>query len=391
MDQIENAAAGVDSAAAGMATPRRETTIALGSDRSGVDRQITALHFGDPGARPRAYIQTALHADELPGMLVVRRLVEALDQYAQAGEICGEIILVAVANPIGLSQIEGGYMQGRVERGTDRNFNRAFPDLAALVRPRLAGRLGGDAEHNVSMIREAMAAALAEFNPADAFEKLQTTLLRLACEADIVLDLHADNEALLHLYTDEAFWPAAADLAAEIDARAVLLSRASDERPFDEACSGPWLQLAEETPGAAIPPACFSATVELRSNNDVSGEFADRDARALVRFLMRRGLIRGAPGALPRLLGRAAPLRALQYLKSPIEGVVDYRLKLGDTVRKGDVVALVVPAMGDVAAVKAETDGLLLARHDQAWAWPGKTIAKVAGVDVLSDVDPISA
>ena len=364
---------------AGGFSPRREIRIPIGEDRTGVAREIAAISYGEPGARPKAYLQTALHADELPGMLVLRHLTEDLDDRAARGEIRGEIVVVPVANPIGLAQVEGDYMRGRVERETQRNFNRGFPDLAELARARVAGRLCHGPDENVAFIRAAMADALDAIEPADAFESLQRALLRLACDADIVLDLHADNEALVHLYASEDQRPEAEDLAAEIDARAVLLWDESGGDPFDETCGLPWRKLAASFPDAPIPSACFAATLELRSNNSVSTAYAARDARALMRFLMRRGLVDGEPGATPRLLGKAASLRAMQQLRSPIEGLVDYRRRLGDTVRAGDVVAEIIPPVGAPAFVEAQTDGLLFARHDQTWAWPDKVIGKIAG------------
>ena len=111
----------------------QRTRIEIGADRTNTNRHIDVFSFGEPGSRPKAYLQTALHADELPGMLVMRFLLEAFSKLADDGKIVGEIIVVPVANPIGLEQREGDYMQGRVERGTDRNFNRGFPNLAALV------------------------------------------------------------------------------------------------------------------------------------------------------------------------------------------------------------------------------------------------------------------
>ncbi len=359
--------------------PFRRRQVGLGADRTGEERNLDILSFGEPGARPKAYLQTALHADELPGMLVMRRLIDALSSYAARGDVIGEIVLVPVANPIGLAQLEGDYMQGRVERGTDRNFNRGFPDLARLIRTKIEPKLGDDPTENTAIIRKAMRKALAKIDLADAFEKLQLTLIQNACDADIVLDLHADNQALVHLYTGKALWPDATDLAAEIDARAVLLCDYSGDGPFDEACGGPWWTLSDLFPDLPIPPACLSATVELRSNNDVNSDLAARDADAILRFLERRGCLKGDPGALPRLIGNAVPVNAMRRLKASIEGVIDYKLRLGDTVRKGDVIADIVPVMGDPETIVAPIDGLLFARHDQTWAWPGKTIGKVAG------------
>lgn len=368
-----------DDIAASAGKAYRRETIALGADRTGTPREINVLSFGAAGARPKAYLQTALHADELPGMLVMRRLIEALSAHAARDEIIGEIVLVPVANPIGLAQLEGDYMQGRVERGTDRNFNRDFPDLAGLMRKKIEPKLTDDPAENVAIIRKAMVKALSKIEPEDAFGRLQHALIANACDADIMLDLHADNQALVHLYTGKRLWPEAADLAAEIDARAVLLCDYSGDAPFDEACGGPWWTLADAFPSAPIPPACLSATVELRSNNDVSGDYARRDANAILRFLTRRGCLRGDAGALPRLDADAIPVETMRRLKASTEGVIDYKLRLGDRVRKGDLIAEILPAQGEAERVTAPISGLLFARHDQTWAWPGKTIGKIAG------------
>lgn len=358
--------------------PRVET-VPLAAEGDRPAQTLTFLRFGEPGARPKAYVQASLHADELPGLFVARLLTGLLTEAAAAGRLRGEIVLAPVANPVGLTQLEGGYMQGRVERASGRNFNRGFPDLAAAVAPRLAGRLGDDAAANVALIRAEMTEALDALRPADAFETLQRALLARACDADFVLDLHADNEALAHIYVGAPSWPDAADLAAEIDARAVLLCGDSGGAPFDESCGEPWRKLAEGNPGAAIPQACLSATLELRSNNAVDRTLAERDARALYRFFTRRGLIDGDAGARPRLLADATPLAAMRRLEAPIEGLIDYRLRLGDTVRAGEAIAHIVPPFGEPVAIAAPIDGLLFARHDQPWAWPGKTIGKVAG------------
>ncbi|MEM7741277.1 MAG: succinylglutamate desuccinylase/aspartoacylase family protein [Pseudomonadota bacterium] len=367
----------------GLATSRKER-VALPDSHGRSYPPIEIWRFGEVGARPKAYIQTGLHADELPGMLVVRKMAEELEALHQRGAIKGEVVLVPVANPIGLSQIEGGYLMGRVERATSRNFNRGYPDLYALVKDKIAEKLGGDEAENLKIIRKAMRKAVAKIEPDDAFGVMQKTLTYEACDADIVLDVHADNEAMIHLYVGEANWPDATDLAAEIDARAVLLTDESGGDPFDEAFGFAWPRLQQAFPDKPIPMGTLSATLELRSNNHVTHRDSDRDVRALMRFLTRRGVLDGEAGALPRLLCEAYPIRAMQQLRAPIEGLIVYCLALGDSVRKGDLIAEIVPPLGGpVAHVVAETDGLLFARHDQTWAWESKVIGKVAGRDVL--------
>ena len=166
------------------------------------------------------------------------------------------------ANPIGLAQTESSFVSGRIDNGTGENFNRNYADLADLG----SLSLGPDAASNVATIRAAMSARLAAMQPDGALAHLRHRLLTLAHDADLVLDLHADNEAQPHMYVGPALWPAAEDIAAAIDARAVLLSEVSGGNPFDEACAGPWWALAADHPvcpfrrPASGPPWKWDAT-----------------------------------------------------------------------------------------------------------------------------------
>ena len=44
--------------------------IELDSMSPGTERFVKAHRYGKPGARPKAYLQASLHADEIPGMLI---------------------------------------------------------------------------------------------------------------------------------------------------------------------------------------------------------------------------------------------------------------------------------------------------------------------------------
>ena len=81
----------------------RVTRIPLASPAPGTQRHLTVRRYGEPGARPKAYLQASIHADELPAMLVAHHLSRLLDEAAADGRISGEIVLVPVANPIGIT------------------------------------------------------------------------------------------------------------------------------------------------------------------------------------------------------------------------------------------------------------------------------------------------
>ncbi|WP_175870328.1 succinylglutamate desuccinylase/aspartoacylase family protein [Burkholderia sp. BCC0397] len=370
----------------GAPNPAYRVDVSLPATDSAKAYAVSTFRYGAVGARPKVYIQAGLHADEFPGMLVLRCLRELLDDAAARGRIRGEIVVVPQANPIGLEQYGDGFLLGRYDAQTGSNFNREYPDLAREIGARLEGRLGADSSANVATIRAAMEEALFEWSPSGTVDALRRTLMLQAFDADLVLDLHADNEALKHLYVGKTLWPDVLDLAAEIDARAVLLADVSGGSPFDEACSGPWWALARRYPDLPVPPACVAATLELGSNDDVDPHNARNDAAALYRVLERRGVVDGpTDGELPRLRCDATSLTAMEQVKSPVSGLVVYRLRLGDTVKAGDVVATIVDPVGESVDIEAMTDGLLFARHNQTYAWPGKIIGKIAGKTPLEN------
>jgi predicted deacylase len=356
----------------------------------GTGRSLGVLRFGEQGARPKAYFQASLHADEIPAMLVLNHLGERLRRAAEAGRVLGEVVVVPVANPVGLAQFVQGRAMGRFALDGAGNFNRHFPDLTQALGEDLSRRLGEDAVQNVSVVRTALKSALDAMQPLDEVAFLRHALMGLACDADIALDLHCDSEAVLHLFLGTPLWPGAADLSAQIGSRATLLATVSGGQPFDEAVGGPWWALAERFPRHPIPAACLSGTVEFRGRSDVSESMAAADADNLYRFLQRRGVIDGDPGPLPEALCEATPLEGVDMIRSPVAGIIAYEKEPGESVAAGDVVAVVVDPMNqDCAAARTELtcrcDGILYGRTGDRLARPGRVVCKVAGSECLPD------
>ncbi|MBC8056279.1 MAG: succinylglutamate desuccinylase/aspartoacylase family protein, partial [Rhizobiales bacterium] len=167
----------------------------------GTARGIASFHYGPAESGRKAYVQASLHADELPGMLVAHHLRQRLDALERAGRLRGEIVVVPVANPIGLGQTVLLRHQGRFELGSGENFNRHYPALFEAILPRLEGRLGADAAANAQAVREQLREVVAQQPEENELASQRKTLLALACDAEVVLDLHCDSESLLHLYT----------------------------------------------------------------------------------------------------------------------------------------------------------------------------------------------
>jgi predicted deacylase len=343
--------------------------------------QLTSCHYGRSGSGKKAYIQAALHADEVPAMLVAHFLKRELDRLDAEGRIRGEIVLVPAANPIGLSQIVQGMPFGRFDLGTGTNFNRAFRHVAEELKTSLAGRLGLEAAANVATIRSEARAVVNRWEPLDHTELLKKTLLAMAIDADIVLDLHCDNEAVLHLYTGSALAEQVKPLAALLGARVLLLSDASGGEPFDEACSRLWWDLAAHFgPQTPIPPACAAITVELRGEMDVRYADAQQDAQALLQYLAREGIVDIPQAELPAPLCAPTPLAGVERLDAPQSGVLVFLKALGEPVAAGEAVADIVnPVTGHTATVRASRDGLLFASTAHRHLLRGMHICKIAG------------
>jgi predicted deacylase len=361
--------------------------IELPSMTPGSARHVVVHRFGRRGARPKVYLQAAVHANELPGVMALHHLMPRLLKADAAGRVAGEVVVVPTVNPIGLSQLVGNNHLGRYDQLGRDNFNRNWPDLAPAVAERVAGRLGSDAAANVALVRQVALAVLGEMRPMNELQTLRAEVMKLSIDADVVLDLHCDLEALLHLFISRRDWPGAAQaLAADLGAEATLVNDPYPQSSTFSAANGAlWARLAERFPQADIPQACLSATVEYRGQHDVNHALGAADAAKLLRFLQRRGAVAGRPGALPPLQAEATPIAGMDVGYCPCSGMLVYRVAKGERVRKGQVVCEIidtVDARGPQARVplRAGGEGVLFSRRlDGTLAWPGKTAFRIAG------------
>lgn len=381
---------------------------------------VTSLHFGPAGRR--ALLQCSLHADEIPPMLVAQHLRRRLQALEDAGQLTGEVVLLPACNPLGLAQQVWGRLQGRFELASGQNFNRHYPALAEGAARRFAAaghRLGEDAAAHAAALRDALLAELAAQPAVSLLQQLRHTLMRLALPADVLLDLHCDNEAVLHLYATPEHEATALQLGRSLGAPLLLLATESGDSPFDEALSGVWPQLRARL-GPQVPLACFAATVELRGEADVSHALAAADAQGLLHFLQHQGFVRdlheadvaasslpapapasapacapapaSAPAPAPAPDCAARPLAGCMPLVAPFTGLLAWRVAVGQWVSAGQpLVDLICPTSGRSETLASSVDGLLFARELQRWARTGQSVAKVAGQEARRSGKLLSA
>ncbi|HXV31636.1 MAG TPA: succinylglutamate desuccinylase/aspartoacylase family protein [Sinorhizobium sp.] len=331
--------------------------IIIAGDTPGVEWRLPVIRFkGAKPDAPRTYIQAALHANELPGTALLHFLLEKLRLAAAEGMILGDITIIPQANPIGSAQSHFGELQGRFDLGSRTNFNRDFPLIALGER----------------------ASLIEEIDRYTAANRLKRHLLHMALEADLVLDLHCDDEGLQYAYIDEAFWPEAADLAAALDMKTVFLSD-GESSAFEEAVAHAWKHESGEKKTAL--PGRLSITVELRGLRDVYPELARKDAEGLYRFLAGRGIVAAESDPLPAFGGIVAPLDNIEMIRAPAPGAILFHRDIGDSVTAGETLAtiLVKPGLPDgTVEVKAPQDGLIVTRASTRFARRHSDLMKIA-------------
>lgn len=364
----------------------------ISAPHSSAAYHLNSFHYGVPGSGKKVYIQAALHADEVPGMLVAQFLRQRLQALETAGKLRGEVILVPAANPLGLAQAIHGAPFGRFDLTTGINFNRAYKHVADELKQSLAGLLGADANANVALVRAHARSAVAAWQPATDAETLKKHLLTMAIDADIVLDLHCDNEAVLHIYAGTPLADAVQPLAGLLGARAVLLALAAGGDPFDEACSRLWWDLqAHFGDAVAIPPACLAVTVELRGEMEVNYELAQQDADGLIRFLAHSGVIDTAVCPPPAPLCEPTPLEGVEPIVAPHAGILVYTRALGERLQAGEALADIVdPVSGETTTLRCSVAGVFFARSAHRHVLRGMNVGKIAGATAFRAGDLLS-
>ena len=335
----------------------------------------------------KVYLQAALHADELPGMLAIHYLMPRLLELARQGALNCDVIIVPYANPIGLAQWVGGVQIGRFALDGHGNFNRAWPDLAALVHHHKLWQPTGSPHADSQSFRQALKMAVDGLPTEDENGELRKALLSLSVTADYVFDLHCDSHAMMHLYTNYRFEKHAVKLAQALGISVLLLEENISASPFDHANSSPWWRMGKLDDRAKnLPAPCFACTVELRGKGDIDTRYAKEDAAGILAFMAAEGLIKDDQSpplsAAPPLL--TTYLDAIAYHRAPKSGLVVYHVALGKWVKKGDHIADIIDVTGqgrtkDRLPIHAQNDGLVFTMTASHLVRKGMVLVKIVG------------
>ena len=133
-------------------------------------------------------------------------------------------------------------------------------------------------------------------------------------------------------------------------------------------------------------------TVEHRGQRDVSHEFAEQDAMAIVHYLMHLGLVSGSAPPLPELAFPATPLAGSEQLIAPTTGVLVYRTRVGDAVELGQpLFDIVDPVSGHRTTIASQTAGVLYMGRDVRFVKLGDPLGRVSGSRIIRSGNLLSA
>ncbi|WGY45402.1 MULTISPECIES: succinylglutamate desuccinylase/aspartoacylase family protein [unclassified Vibrio] len=348
----------------------------------GTQRCIDSFHFGPQDAGKKVYIQSSLHADELPGMLVSWKLKQQLLELEQHGLLLGEVVLVPVANPIGQNQHIMDIHLGRYELENGANFNRNYYDTYSDVRAAIADQLSDDTQHNKQLIRAAMRTALLAQTVTTEYQSHHQALQLLSHDADVMLDLHCDFEAMLHTYSTYYSWPGIEPLARALDSQVNMLANETGGSPFDCSVDMIWQRLQAEF-GERIPQGCLGATIELRGQADVNDTYAEKDANAIIQYLHTLDIISGDT-MMPEGTAPSSDLAAVETLTTPMGGLLVLHAQPGDWLQAGDLFAEVIDPVSDkVEPIRVSQAGRVYSRTNRRMATAGMLVGNVAGEKVI--------
>jgi hypothetical protein len=363
-------------------------THTIDADAPGTTTQLTLFRIGPADAAAKIYLQAALHADEQPGIMVLHHLLPLLKAADETGELSARFTIFPMVNPLGMNQRVFEDHIGRYDFRSGTNFNRRWPDLFAAVDTKVAQNLTDDPAANVAMIREAVRDWLDTQRPTTAMQKLRHLVMTQAYDADYVLDLHCDNEALVHLFVTPDSMAELSELADHMGSVAQLTAEDSGGGSFDEVWPSLWTRLRQAHPDKPIPFSARAATLEYRGQPDVFDDIGKDDAARLLGFFRAKGFVAGPPpkvGPAPA----PSPLSATEMLRVNQAGLLAYRVELGDHVEKGqpiaDLIALAGPgAFTERTPILAGTSGRVISRNVAKFVVPGNSIAKIVGTEPLA-------
>jgi predicted deacylase len=339
--------------------------------------QLSLQIYQFQGLKPgkKAYLQSNLHGAEISGNAVIQQLIEFLVSL-DASQLSGEICLVPVCNPISTSMRSHHFSSGRYNIYDGKDWNRIFwdyektdADITAFaqshyhlnpteIQPKYRHQIINQFQTILQKIHSQTALPLSE--------AYRYQLQSLCLDADYVLDLHSStNQAIDYLYCFKARQDSAKAFLLEHG----ILMNDYDGDAFDEAFLKPWLALEQALAdcGKPIQFDIESWTLELGSGMTMNPNSVEKGVRGIKNYLATKGMLNLPDYPLPETNNYEVlftPKKKLKRYYAPFGGMIQSRVALGSTIKKGQKIYQILSfnksgQMPKIIDIFAEADGFI--------------------------------
>lgn len=339
------------------AKPNRLTKhhIAVAQNASGRSLNVPIYKISDSLPGPTVYIQSSIHGAEVQGNVVIYHLLQAL----KTTQIHGEIILVPNCNPVGTNIKAGEYTMGRFDPVNGTNWNRGYFYDGQQVRD-FAAALDENTSPDAikaefrKVLLASIEAKLAEPWGLGLAQQLNLTLQKLAVNADIVLDLHNGPVSTRHVYIPEY----AKQAAHQFSIPHCIFIPNVFAGALDEACFCTWWLLQDclnERFGHEHHFGVEAFTLEMGSQEVIDFAEGEKDAQGILGYLASKGVLDSQQFKPAKMQRLGVTLANYKTLFTNFGGMVEYVVKPGQKVKKGELMARVlnIDNLDDEHAVQA--------------------------------------
>ena len=317
--------------------------LSVASNASGRKMHVAVYRFKGEQPGPKVYIQSSIHGAEVQGNVVIYHLIEFLKN----NPIRGEVILVPNCNPVGTNIKSGEYTLGRFDPINGENWNRGYFYQESLVND-FVESLPGDLtiDEIKPLFRQEIKNAIeTELNKpwgVGLASRLNLQLQSLALEADYIIDLHNGPVATRHIYVPEY----AKESAKYFNIPHVIFIPNQFSGALDEAMFCHWWTLIDKLnnkfPQQKWLNPVEAFTLEMGSQEVIDFESGQYDANGILTYLNYKNCLVDSQIEPESIERYAVYLNDYKILYTQDGGIVEYKVKPGQHVKKGEIIAQIL-------------------------------------------------
>lgn len=334
-------------------------TIPIGEFPTGevVQLYVTTIDSEIPG--PTTYIQANIHGPEIAGTPVVQELIKKLPKLLQNGKV----MLVPHANPWGTNTKIGEKQLGYTNLNGDsyKNWNRIYPNLWEEVTKRFRKE-----RLTKELLQQSLKAWYDQKVVSYQAKKevtLAYTLLKLALQADYIVDIHTAGNCIHHVYT----FPHQLKLAQMFGVSHVVELPYDYNQVFDESLIFPWANYCKNKND--IPIQAF--TLELDGDGTATQETVTQGVSYIESFLTG---IKQTDGEVKKLSSYQKVTEENHHVFSPTAGFFMPQVKLGQQITRNEELGFVTKVTGEQVAIKSPFTGVVYQLPPSQMVETGQTL-----------------